>query len=500
MKALAAVDFETYPIGDWPDSSPRPVGVAIAPVGERPQYWRWGHPSGGNNCDQAQAKARLKDAYHTFACIFHNAMFDLAVGKTHLGLSYPDEFHDTLILTFLHDPRAQHLGLKETCEALLGVAPTEREELRAWLQQHIPGARPSDVYRAPGNIVAPYAIGDGTRTIKLFKFLWPKIQADGMDEAYRRELRLIPVLIKMTHAGMPVARRRLEADLRRWGCEQEQRDKQIRRILKTPNLNIDSNQDLAVALERAGKVKQFILTAKGNPSVARAALEATLPDEKLLKLLTVRGIMATYMGTFARPWLGQSEHDDHLHPIWNATRRSEKNQTFGARTGRFSSKPNLQNVPKPRDLDEGLPNMRDYLIPEAGHVIGDLDYQQQELRIFAHFEDANALQKYNADPRIDFHEMTREGVSIIVGRDIPRKLTKSLVFGLVYGQGLKRTAEVMGTDIEEARRIRNALYTYLPGLRALKNEVERMGSRGEEIRTWGGRLYKVEDSCVITGK
>lgn len=503
MKILAAVDFETHPVGPWPDCSPRPVGVAIAPVGGRPQYWRWGHPS-GNNCDEAQAGARLKDVYAKYACVFHNAAFDLDVGKTHLGLPYPDEFHDTLILSFLHDPRAQHLGLKEVCDAWLGIAPTERDELRACLLQH--ELKPSDIYLAPGNVVAPYAGGDVSRTLRLFRFLKPKIAAAGMDEPYHRELRLIPLLIEMTHAGITIARGRLEKDLVQWEREQKQRDNQIRRILLAPTLNIDSGAQLAKALRRAGMVERFIMTDKGNPSVAREALEATVSDQRLLKLLILRNRMAQYINTFAHPWLAQSAQDGKIHPVWNATRRSEENQGFGARTGRLTSSPNLQGIPKLQSLDEGLlsrgdlPDLRDYLTPDDGRVLVDRDYNQQELRLLADFEDGDLKQKYVENPLIDFHDMVSEGVSSILGREVPRRLIKNVVFGILYGAGIKRTATQIGVDYEEARALRHAFLSFCPGVRTLKNEIEQMGKCGEEIRTWGGRLYKVEESRVIDGR
>jgi DNA polymerase I-like protein with 3'-5' exonuclease and polymerase domains len=497
VKRLAQCDFETERIDEL-SYPPKPVGVAIYREGEkRGRYLRWGHRGGGNNCTKAQAAAEVKDTYRECEVDFHNAPFDIDVGSTHLGLPLPASYGCTLTLGFLNDPRAESLGLKELSEKLLGVKPVEQDRLRAWILEHVPAAKrkPKDwgayIAEAPGDVVEPYAIGDVTRTRRLRRYLRPRVAVAGMDGAYARELRLMPVLLKLTHKGLPIARKRLQRDLEVWQKDELKRDEWIRRRLRCPGLDIDKDRQLAAAIDAAGLVDTWILTPGGQKSVAMPALKATLKDRELFTALRRRSMMSTYINTFASGMLRLSEADGNMHVIFNGTRRDHGDGAMvGTRTGRLSTS-YLQNMPKPSDLTRelGLPNMRSYIVPESGLIVLVRDYDQQEFRIFAHYEDADAKDRYLEDPHLDFHDMALE-----------RKPIKNLGFGILYGQGLGLTAERMEADVKTAKLIRDVYFTMLPGIRTLQQELMARGAANEPIRTWGGRVYYVEPSKYVESK
>jgi DNA polymerase I len=415
---LAAVDFETHPIGIWPDDCPKPVGVAIMLEGQAPEYLAWGHEGGVNNTTKENATARLKDLYRQSEVIFHNAAFDLEVGARHLGIPYPAQFHDTMILAFLHNPYAKALALKEAADGLLGTRPEERDDLREWVLTHIPGARSapsrwgSFIAKTPANITGAYACGDVRRTLGLYVFLYPRIKHAGMLAAYDRELRLLPILARMTNAGIPIARRRLEAATAGWEASRDQLEHEIRDALGAPALNLNSPGQLADALEAAGKVKEFLRTAKGHRSFSREALAAVVTDANLKKLLNQRSDIDNCLKN-AMPMLAMSSVDGRVHCEWNGTRHDNG----GARTGRIISKyPNIQGSPA---------QLRTFIIPDPGGVLLDRDFTQQELRIFAHFEDGEVKALYLADPSIDFHTMTASRASAVLGRELSRKPQRS---------------------------------------------------------------------------
>jgi DNA polymerase I-like protein with 3'-5' exonuclease and polymerase domains len=523
MMRRAQVDFETDKIEEMP-FPPKPVGVAIHREGEkRGRYLRWGHRGGGNNCTKEQAARELKDTYDECHVSYHNAPFDIDVGSTHLKLKRPKSFGCTMTLGFLNDPRAESLGLKEQADALLNIRPKEQDKLRQWILEHILAAKkkPKEwgayIAEAPGNMVEPYAIGDISRTDRLERFLLPRIIRTGMADAYQRELRLMPVLLKMTHKGLPIARKKLERDLETWEKDEVKRDEWIRRRLRAPGLDIDKDRQLAAALDRAGVMGSWIMTSGGKSgipqkSVAMPALKVTLNDRELFTALQRRSIMSTYMNTFARNWLRLSEPDGHLHVTFNGTRRDrgDGGKMGGTRTGRLSCS-YLQNTPKPSDLTRalGLPNMRSYIVPETGMVIFVRDYDQQEFRIFAHFEDADAREKYLEDPHLDFHDMAGTGVNRILASSnkasllklpLERKPIKNLGFGILYGQGLGLTAERMEVDVKTAKLIRDIYFTMLPGIKTLQQELMDRGHKNEPIKTWGGRVYYVEPGKFINGR
>jgi len=474
---LVALDFETRPIGDWPNDAPKPIGVAIMIEGRKPEYLAWAHPS-GNNTTLECAAARLKDLYSRFEIVGHNVGYDLEVAFRHLGLTYPERFHDSQLLAFLSDPGAESLGLKETADRVLGIAPDERNELHDLILNRFPEAarKPSRwaefICEMPGDMVRPYAIGDVTRTLDLFAHLHPQIIESGMGAAYQRELAQIPILAKMTRVGIPIARRSLATAIARWEADLIEAERTIRLELGSPALNLNSGIQLADALAEAGKLTEFRRTEKGNRSVSREALAATIADASLRDLFTKWAALNTNL-KFARPLLERSAVDNHIHCGWNST----PNGQGGARTGRtISNHPNLQGAPA---------SMRQFIAPEPGAILATRDYSQQELRVLAHYENGTIKAAYLADPRTDFHTLVGARASQILGRELPRRAVKIVVFSTLYGAGIARLASQLGCSLEEARVIRNAVFEAAPGVESVKRQME----RERRFETWGGRRY-----------
>ncbi len=497
----AIIDFETEAIQDGTGRAPRPVGVAIYyPHSDDSRYYAWGHPS-ENNCSLPQATQALRNAYR-YECVFHNCKFDLEVAWQHLGLPYPEVFHDTMYLLYLDDPIAPTLSLKPSAERLLGMPPEERDAVRDWLvQNRIVGAASKQwgayISKAPGSIVGRYAEGDVKRTWLLFEMLHRRVTDRGMDPAYQRELSLTPIIAQSEARGIRLDRERLENDVFQYEVYFSQIDLQIYGLLGA-EVNLDSGADLAKALLRGGLVEGLPLTPTGRPSVARKGLTAALAGSPLAPLLAYRGALKTLLSTFMRPWLEMSSGDGRLHPSWNNVRGDK----YGTRTGRLScSHPNMQNVPTEFDFAEvpgypALPLMRGYILPEPGEVLIAADYNGQEMRLLAHFAEGKLAEIYNSDPRADIHAVAAEIVSQMAHIDLKRKQAKIVGFSLVYGSGIPHLAEGLNLPYEEARRVKEAYFRAMPGLKEFLREV----SNRSEVRTWGGRIIPVEPSRIVNGQ
>jgi DNA polymerase-1 len=175
----------------------------------------------------------------------------------------------------------------------------------------------------------------------------------------------------------------------------------------------------------------------------------------------------------------------------------------------MSSNPNFQNIPKSfSDKDDGythpeflgvpeLPNMRRYILPDKNEVLLHRDYNQQELRILAHFEDASLCEAYNADPSLDVHTFVQAEIKRICGLSLERRAVKILNFGMIYGMGLAKLAVGIHADVAQAKTIKNAQRKAIPGLAALEKLVKQVGSAGDHIVTWGGRAYFTEPPKLI---
>ena len=138
---VAVLDFESEAIKRRPEYPPKPVGFSlILPAQRRSKYWAWAHPS-ENNCTFDEARNELLKVWDSgVAVLMHNSKFDLDLATTHMKLPMLpwERVHDSMFLLFLDDPHAPSLALKNAADRLLGMAPTERDDLKEWIEAHVP--------------------------------------------------------------------------------------------------------------------------------------------------------------------------------------------------------------------------------------------------------------------------------------------------------------------------------------------------------------------------
>jgi DNA polymerase-1 len=230
-------------------------------------------------------------------------------------------------------------------------------------------------------------------------------------------------------------------------------------------------------------------------------MDQAVKDPVLRGMLAYRGHLKTLLNTFMLPWLKFSEADGRLRPGWNQV----KGDVYGTRTGRLSSnEPNFQNVPTelsgtpPTDMP-ALPLLREYVLPDEGHVLVSSDFNGQEMRIASHFAEGRAAEIYRSNPDADFHKVVAEIIREQAGLDIPHKMVKITGFSLLYGSGVSALAGLLAVDKATALRLRNAYFAALPGFEELMNDVSQRGRSGRPVRTWGGRLIYAEPSRIVNG-
>jgi DNA polymerase I-like protein with 3'-5' exonuclease and polymerase domains len=520
------IDFETEAIQNRPRYPPKPVGFSIKrPEDKKAFYYSWGHPM-ENNCDESKARRVLKDAWKSGEpLLFHNAKFDVDVAQTWMGCGDIawDRVHDSMFQIYLVDPHASTFSLKPSAERILGMKPTERDAVMEWLIEHQPAAETritksnwgAFICLAPGSLVGKYADGDVKRTLRLFNKLEPSIRRDGMEEAYNRERQIMPIFLENERAGLRVDLRGLIRDEKMYAEALEKVDDWLAKRLKWKGLDVGNDKEMADALERSGVVTEFGTTATGKRSVAKDSLTVDkFHDPKIAQAFFYRNKLSTCLTTFFRPWIELASLDDgYIHPNWNQVRQARGKGSGGTRTGRPSMyNPNLLNVPKTfDDKNDGyvhpaflsipeLPLMRRYILPDPGELFGHRDYNQQELRILAHFEDDELLKAYLANPKLDMHTFVQGEIKRINGAELERRAVKILNFGMIYGMGLGALANDLKCGVDEAKTIKAAQRAAMPSLAALERAIRQIGDDGECITTWGGRRYFAEKPQIVDGR
>lgn len=523
------IDFETDGIERRPKYPPKPKSVSIQLIGEKkPTFYAWGHPE-GNNCDEAKPRQIIKDIVRSGQpMLFQNANFDVDVMQTHWGVGPIDwrNVHDTLYLMFLMDPHARELKLKPMSEKHLGMQPEEQDAVKDWILKHkreleskfgpfTPKEFGKHIAQVPGQIVGPYANGDVTRTLKMFQLMYPQVVENDMLGAYNRERELMPIMLENERQGVRLDLRGLERDIKIYQDAREAADRWLRKRLKTPNLNVDSDAEVADALERCDVVTSFKLTPTGKRSVSKKNLTVDMfEDPRVASVLGYRNRLQTSLSTFLEPWFGMAKETGRIHTSWNQVRNSESGGG-GARTGRMSCSPNLMNIPTDwYEKGDGyihpkvpglklpeLPMIRRYVLPDKDtHAFGGRDYNQQELRVLAHFEDGDLMHAYQENPKLDTHTFVQEAIQNLLGREVKRKTVKEINFGTIYGQGIPSLAEKMGESIDLVKLVKGAQLKALPGLKSLNEGIKKGAKNDIPIRTWGGRIYYKEESIIHNGR
>jgi len=323
-----------------------------------------------------------------------------------------------------------------------------------------------------------------------------------MIEAYNRERRLMPHILRMEQRGINLDGPQLKHDTDfYWGKLDELDDAICAKLGRV--VDVDSGAQLADALEAAGLSRGFATTPTGLRSTAKESLIAAVGDDELLGHLLLRGSIATCLRTFMQPWLVQYEAHGRLFMKWNQIRNYSDT---GARTGRISSSPNLQNIPVEWEElrgqltkigyplpDDILPQVRKYIIPDKGMIFIGRDYSAQEMKLLAHFTNGKLLKELQDDPTRDIH-LIAAGIA-----GITRKVAKTLGFAVLYGAGVGRVAETLGCVVSEATRIKEQYLGALPEIKSFQKELNAIGRSHTYTETLGGRRYHSQKPAVIKG-
>jgi len=472
---LVAYDTETMPIEELPEYPPKPIGLSIYVEGQEPRYICWGHMSDNNGTeDEAKQLLALYWNNSQVELVAHNDPFDSLVAHVHWGFSLTERTiaHDTMVMAFLCDPHALNYQLKPLAKKLLGMEPEEKDEVADWLKAkgYMKAAAKEIgalIWMAPGTLVGKYANGDTVRTMELFKYFKNKVEDTGMWKAYRREMALQPIMLENTIRGVCVDVDGLRRDVAMYDNALAKIDKLLFQMLDCEPFNINSDAQLADAIDKAHPGLAWTLTKTGKRSTSKANMERTLEGltGKLLAVMQYRASIHTCVGTFMRPWLLQATHpkgNGRIRCQWNTTR----GDSGGARTGRLSSTPSLMNIPTLashkfaavlelweewlKDEFPALPNVRSYVLPDEDEVLISYDFASQELRVLAHYEDGVLLEAYKKDPTQDLHQFAADTISTVLGLPFKRKHAKTCIAEgslVLTDKGLVKIEDITGLHL-----------------------------------------------------
>ena len=364
----------------------------------------------------------------------HNAKYDMLLlyrsGIKVRGLAF-----DTMVGAYLTDPGRRGLGLKDQVFQRLGYVMTPISQLIGT------GSKMISMAQVPLRLAADYAGADADMTLRLVEPLMDDLRRYNLLDLYKNiELPLLPVLMQMEIYGVA-----LDGDFLR--KLNETLGEQIGTLEKEiydsvgHQFNINSTRQLGDIL--FGELK--LPAGKKNKtgySVSADVIESLRGKhpvvDHLLEYRQLTKLKSTYVdGLLALmdPVTGR------VHTTFSQTTAS---------SGRLSSSnPNLQNIPVRTEVGRQI---RRAFIADPSYVLLTADYSQFELRILAHITHEPRLVEAFSEGE-DIHTITAASLFNIPVPEVTkdqRRLAKTVVYAVLYGQSAFGLAQITGMSNSEA--------------------------------------------------
>lgn len=481
---VVAVDTETRDDGlaqdrgpGWHMSAGWLAGVSVAWEDQR-IYLPIRHPS--TECwDQREVIVWLDEIMRHNTIIFHNMGYDMGWLRQ-AGLSvWPERAHDTYIQAVMVDENWDDYGL-DACCARAGVRGKDESALRNAAAAY--GVDPkSGLWRLPARHVGTYAEEDARATLDLHMAQWPAIVEDRMEDAYRTEIDLVPVLYDMRRRGIRVNMEAAEV------FQQEMRDRRAANLAELTRTagrritmeDVNSGERLGPVLDKLDIPYERTPSTR-KPKIDKAfLLKLQHPIGALIRQTRQYNDMAEkFVGTY----IMEFAHVGRIHADVHQLRDSDG----GTRSHRLSySNPPMQQAPA-RD-DELGPMFRSMFEPESGEYWAAPDFASQEPRMTVHYASLtrqrgseDMVRYFCDDEGADLHAWNAK----LIGW--PRKKAKDVYQAMAYGAQPPKLASMLGVTLDEARPILKQFNQRLPWIEGISGYSARMAQERGWIRLIDG--------------
>jgi len=405
------------------------------------------------------------------------------------GINVEGPFWDVMVADPLINENLRSYSLDAIAQRRLGLSKLD-EALYDWSYKAYGGregrAQAANIYRCPPKLVGPYAEADAWLPYRIMQEQVKLIEQQELGDLASIEMRLIAMLRAMRMNGVRVN----VAGAEKLNDELETKEIELQLQLNKylgSSINVNSNDDLVELFNHLDL--SYPSTAKGNPSFTKGFL--TNHSHEIAELIIAIRQCQKSRGTFLEGYILDFHVNGRIHAQFNQM----KSDQYGTVSGRFSSSnPNLQNIPS---RDEILaPLVRGLFIPEDGHQWRRFDWSQIEYRMLVHHaigeSGEEARQLYRTKPDTDFHKATQKQVLDLTGKDLGRKPTKNINFGLVYGMGIPTLAKGLGLPEEFVRDLFEHYHKAVPFVKETFNLASSLASRRGYVKTILGRRARFD--------
>ncbi|MDQ2884971.1 MAG: DNA polymerase I [Chloroflexota bacterium] len=412
----------------------------------------------------------------------HNAKYDMALLKRYKidvrGLAF-----DTMVGAYLAEPGRRGLGLKDQAFQRLNVVMTPIRDLIG------SGSKMITMDRVPVRKAADYAGADADMTLRLVASVKADLEKHNLLKLYNRiELPLIPVLMQMELHGVA-----LDADFLRAFTEQlaEQLHLLESGIYDAVGhqFNINSPKQLGDVLFGELKLPSGKKTKTGY-SVNADVIESLQGRHPVVDYLLNYRQLSKLKSTYADGLL--SLMDETTGRVYTSF-----NQTIASSGRLSSSNPNLQNIPVRTELGRQI---RRAFIADPSYVLLTADYSQIELRILAHItHEPRLVEAFSHNE--DIHTITASslfGVPVEQVTKDQRRLAKTVVYAVLYGQSAFGLSQVTGMSNSDAATFIKRYHETFPNIKVYVDSTLAQARTQRYVNTLYGRKRFIPDMRVLS--
>ncbi|MEO7022319.1 MAG: DNA polymerase I [Ktedonobacteraceae bacterium] len=466
------------------------VGLSFAMAASEAYYIPVGHtptlddPEAGAQLPKQDVLDALRPVLEdaSLGKYMHNAKYDmllLARQKiTVRGLAF-----DTMLAAYLTDPGRRGLGLKDQVFQRLGHLMTPISELIGT------GSKSITMDRVPVRLAADYAGADADMTLRLVAPLQEELRKHNLLNLYNRiELPLLPVLLQMEMYGVA-----LDGDfLRELGGRLSEQLGVLEKEIYTSlghQFNVNSPKQLGEILFNELKLPAGKKTKTGF-SVSADVLEGLRGKHPMVDYLLEYRQLAKLKSTYVDGLLTL------MNPV-TARVHTSFNQTIASSGRLSSSNPNLQNIPIRTEVGRQI---RRAFIADPSYVLLTADYSQFELRILAHItHEPRLVEAFTQNE--DIHTSTAASLFKVPTSEVSkdqRRLAKTVVFAVLYGQSAFGLANITGMSNSEAADFIKNYHETFPRIKGYVDSTLHQARQQGYVNTLYGRKRFFPDMHMLS--
>ena len=437
------------------------------------------------SADRAEAQARInlfkplfEDSSKTL--IGQNIKYDFQILKNY-GIEIKNKLFDTMVAHFLIMPDMRH-NMDILSQTYLNYSPVSIETLIGKKGKEQTSMRDVEIEK-----IKEYAAEDADVTLQLKNAFAPKLIKNEVEKLFSEvEVPLIRVLANIEREGI-----NLDVPALREFSLQLQTDisvveKEIQDFAGT-KFNVSSPKQV-------GEILFDYLKIVEKPKKTKTGQYAT-GEDVLSKLENAHPIVSKILDYRELVKL-KNTYVDTLPELVNAKTgriHTSFNQVVAV-TGRLSSdNPNLQNIPI--RTERGRQIRKAFIPRDSDHILLSADYSQIELRIVASISgDKNMCEAFQLGK--DIHTATAAKVFGVAEADVTKEMrykSKSVNFGIIYGQGAFGLSENLNISRTEAKELIDNYFKEYGAIKSYMDDTINFAREHGYVKTLLGRKRWLRD-------